>query len=213
MSFIVKEVAISEDLLGCVSESEAHIFQVILNPHLLKATSEEKETKEQEKRSKSRSKTRSASRSPGRSSSDSFSSSSRLRGRWPSQKEEITGSFIRNADDYTDLSQLIWVPTLSYGHKRPTDDRHFLLFPSLVGAAHCGPVAEPGEVIGPEDPNWSDQRAALKELYAPRPSYLNLLPPFNVESSNEKKTEKNSTDDGGSSESREMMYLQLFFIF
>ncbi|XP_066989982.1 BLOC-2 complex member HPS3 isoform X2 [Macrobrachium rosenbergii] len=150
MSFIVKEVAISEDVVGCVSESEAHIFQVILNPHLLKSTSEEKEVKIQEKRSKSRSKskTRSASRSPGRST-DSCSSAGRYRGRWSSQKEETTSSVIRNADDYTDLSELTWVPTLSYGRKRPVDDKRFLLFPSLVGAAHCGPVAEPGEVIGP----------------------------------------------------------------
>lgn len=88
MSFIVKEVAISEDLIGCVSESEAHIFQVTINSHLLKASSEEKETKPQEKRSKSRSKskTRSASRSPGRSI-DSLSSSSRLRGKRSSPKE------------------------------------------------------------------------------------------------------------------------------
>ncbi|XP_027229784.1 BLOC-2 complex member HPS3 isoform X1 [Penaeus vannamei] len=149
MSFIVKEVAISEDLIGCVSESEAHIFQVTINSHLLKASSEEKETKPQEKRSKSRSKskTRSASRSPGRSI-DSLSSSSRLRGKRSSPKEESM-SVIRNSEDYVDLSELTWVPTLSYGRKKPSEDQRILLFPSLVGAAHCGPLAEPGEIIGP----------------------------------------------------------------
>lgn len=34
-----------------------------------------------------------------------------------------------------------------------------------------------------EDPNWSDQRVALKELYAPRPTFLALLPPFSQEQS------------------------------
>ena len=29
-----------------------------------------------------------------------------------------------------------------------------------------------------EGTSWREQRAALKELYAPRPSYLNLIPPF-----------------------------------
>lgn len=88
MSFIVKEVAISEDLIGCVSESEAHVFQITVNSHLLKANSEEKDIKPQEKRSKSRSKskTRSASRSPGRSI-DSLSSASRYRDRRLNQKE------------------------------------------------------------------------------------------------------------------------------
>lgn len=56
---------------------------------------------------------------------------------------------IRDADDYVNLSELTWVPTLSYGRRRPAEDSRFLLFPSLVGAAQCGPVAEPGEVIGP----------------------------------------------------------------
>ncbi|XP_042207790.1 Hermansky-Pudlak syndrome 3 protein-like isoform X2 [Homarus americanus] len=149
MSFIVKEVDISEDLIGCVSESEAHIFQVTINSHLLKANSEEKDSKPQEKRSKSRSKskTRSASRSPGRSI-DTLSSASRLRERRLNQKEECMVS-IRDSDDYVDLGELTWVPTLSYGRKRPTDDSRILLFPSLVGAAQCGPVAEPGEIIGP----------------------------------------------------------------
>ncbi|XP_071522877.1 BLOC-2 complex member HPS3 isoform X3 [Panulirus ornatus] len=149
MSFIVKEVAISEDLIGCVSESEAHIFQITVNSHLLKANSEEKDIKPQEKRSKSRSKskTRSASRSPGRSI-DSLSSASRYRDRRLNQKEECWVS-VRDSDDYVDLGELTWVPTLSYGRKRPTDDPRFLLFPSLVGAAQCGPVAEPGETIGP----------------------------------------------------------------
>lgn len=57
--------------------------------------------------------------------------------------------YVRDAEDYVDLADLTWVPTLSYGRKRPTDDPRFLLFPSLVGAAQCGPVAEPGEIIGP----------------------------------------------------------------
>lgn len=57
--------------------------------------------------------------------------------------------YVRDAEDYVDLSDLTWVPTLSYGRKRQTDDSRFLLFPSLVGAAQCGPVSEPGEVIGP----------------------------------------------------------------
>lgn len=58
-------------------------------------------------------------------------------------------SVIRNSEDYVDLSDLTWVPTLSYGRKKPSEDQRILLFPSLVGAAHCGPVAEPGEIIGP----------------------------------------------------------------
>ncbi|XP_045621945.1 BLOC-2 complex member HPS3 isoform X2 [Procambarus clarkii] len=149
MAFIVKEVAISEDLIGCVSESEAHIFQITINSHFLKTNSEENDIKSQEKRSKSRSKskTRSASRSPGRSI-ESLSSASRLRERRLNPNEECLAS-VRDSDDYVDLSELTWVPTLSYGRKRPTDDDRFLLFPSLVGAAQCGPVAEPGEKIGP----------------------------------------------------------------
>ncbi|XP_069957344.1 BLOC-2 complex member HPS3 isoform X3 [Cherax quadricarinatus] len=148
MSFIVKEVALSEDLIGCVSESEAHIFQITINSQLLKGNSKEKDSKSQEKRSKSRSKskTRSASRSPGRSV-DSLSSASRLRDRRLKKEESLVS--VRDSDDYVDLGELMWVPTLSYGRKRPTDDQRFLLFPSLVGAAQCGPVAEPGEIIGP----------------------------------------------------------------
>uniref|UniRef100_A0A0P4VX76 Uncharacterized protein n=1 Tax=Scylla olivacea TaxID=85551 RepID=A0A0P4VX76_SCYOL len=147
MSFIVKEVAMSEDLIGCISESEAHIFQITINSQLLKANSEEKESKPQEKRSKSRSKskTRSASRSPGRSI-DSMSSGGLMKERLKKEDSLIS---IRDADDYVDLSELTWVPTLSYGRRRPAEDNRFLLFPSLVGAAQCGPVAEPGEVIGP----------------------------------------------------------------
>ncbi|KAG0721181.1 Hermansky-Pudlak syndrome 3 protein [Chionoecetes opilio] len=150
MSFIVKEVAMSEDLIGCISESEAHIFQITINSQYLKANSENKDIKSQEKRSKSRSKskTRSASRSPGRSIG-SLSSGGLMKDRQVLKNEDSLISSIRDADDYVDLSELTWVPTLSYGRKRPTEDSRFLLFPSLVGAAQCGLVAEPGEVIGP----------------------------------------------------------------
>lgn len=88
MSFIVKEVAVCEDIIGCLSESEAHVFQITINSQLLKANSEDKDTKQQEKRSKSRSKskTRSASRSPGRSI-DSLSSICLMRDRHSLKKE------------------------------------------------------------------------------------------------------------------------------
>ncbi|KAK4302345.1 hypothetical protein Pmani_025562 [Petrolisthes manimaculis] len=162
MSFIVKEVAVSEDLIGCVSESEAHIFQVTVNSNLLKGNSEEKDNKVEEKRSKSRSKskTRSASRSPGRSV-ESLSSAGMLRNQQLNHNEESL-VYVRDAEDYVDLSELTWVPTLSYGRKRQNEDSRFLLFPSLVGAAQCGTVSEPGEVIGPvSSSQWSAVRVKI----------------------------------------------------
>ncbi|CAL4066395.1 unnamed protein product, partial [Meganyctiphanes norvegica] len=153
MSFIVKEVSISEDIIGCVSESEVHVFQLALNSTIVKSSSssEEREVlKVKEKsrsKSRSKSKTRSASRSPGRSLVSS-SSCSKLKGGKLMQKEESI-SVIRDADDLVNLDDMKWTPTLSYGRKKPKDDQRFLLFPSLVGSAQCGLTSEPGETYGP----------------------------------------------------------------
>lgn len=54
-----------------------------------------------------------------------------------------------------------------------------------------------------EDPNWCDQRAALKELYAPRPVFLNLLPPFNVQKKIEKEESQSDKPEGQSSPGQE----------
>ena len=170
LAFVVKEVAISEDLIGCVSETEAHVFQLIINAELLKSDSEEKveEKLALEERSKSRSKsgTRSASRSPGRSSL-----SSRFRGKKIVMKEDST-SFVRDSDHFIDLNDLNWVPTLSYCQNRPNDDPRFLLFPSLVGASQCGPVMEPGETVGPiSSANCSNVRVKLLGNNTPGQKY------------------------------------------
>ena len=63
---------------------------------------------------------------------------------------QASGSHIRNASNYVDLSEeLAWVPTLSYGQPQGHRDPRVMLFPALVGAAHCGLRPEPGETIGP----------------------------------------------------------------
>lgn len=56
---------------------------------------------------------------------------------------------MRKADDYIDLSELKWIPTLSYGRRQRKAGDKFILFPSLVGTAQCGIITEPGEVLGP----------------------------------------------------------------
>lgn len=158
MSFIVKEVSISEDIIGCVSESEVHVFQLALNNGNLKSSSSSEEREGlkvpemSRSKSRSKSKTRSASRSPCRSISSSISSS-KLRTKKLLQKEESMSSVIRQADDLVNLDDMKWVPTLSYGRKKPKDDPRFLLFPSLVGAAQCGLTSEPGETYGPVNAN------------------------------------------------------------
>lgn len=55
----------------------------------------------------------------------------------------------RKSDDYIDLSEFKWIPTLSYGKKPKINDEKFILFPSLVGAPQCGIITDPGETLGP----------------------------------------------------------------
>lgn len=69
-AFVLTEVAIAEDIIGCLSDTESHVFQVVINSALLKSSSEETQDavspSERRSSSRSKSKTRSMSRSPGR---------------------------------------------------------------------------------------------------------------------------------------------------
>ena len=53
-----------------------------------------------------------------------------------------------------------------------------------------------------EDPNWSDQRVALKELYSPRPTFLALLPPFSQEQSVSNKSQSIVAVEGEAAEEK-----------
>lgn len=74
---------------------------------------------------------------------------------------------------------------LEYAHnseitdQRDRYDRAIRVLVSLYLASLMGAFGDKSK----EDPNWSDHRVALKELYAPRPTFLALLPPFSQEQS------------------------------
>lgn len=75
-AFVITEIAITEDIIGCLSDTETHVFQVIINAALLKSSSEEHRqttSSDVERQSpSSKSTNRSMSRSPGRTSESSM---------------------------------------------------------------------------------------------------------------------------------------------